>query len=234
MGGLTEGMESGAIRENNSHHSSKVRRRTFLKYTALGAAGIALVTSGCKKDTLKEGVYLGLGDVGILNYFYALEQLQAAFYTQVTQSFYTGATTTEKALLTDIRDHEVAHREFFKNALGEVGIPDLEINFSAIDFASRASVLESARTFEDLGVSAHNGAGALIKDGDYLDLVGKIVSVEARHAALIRNLISPGSFAGDDIVDVNGLDKARSPDEVLAIASAYIKTTINPEDLPTI
>jgi hypothetical protein len=214
--------------------SSKVQRRSFLRYAGTGAVGLALVAAACKKDKLGDGLYLGSGDVGILNYAYVLEQLEAAFYMQVTQAFYTGATDAEKALLTDIRDHELAHREFFKNALGETAIPSIEFDFSTINFGSRDNVLETARAFEDLGVSAYNGAGVLIKKSDYLILAAKIVSVEARHAALIRDLINSGSFASSDVIDLNGLDKSRIPSEVLEIAGKYIKTKLNADDLPTL
>jgi hypothetical protein len=87
--------------------------------------------------------------------------------------------------------------------------------------------------FEDLGVSAYNGAGKLIFKQDYLTIAGKIVSVEARHAALIRDLITPGSFGDMTAVDANGLDMARTPKEVLSIAGAYIKTKWNANNLPT-
>jgi hypothetical protein len=214
--------------------SAKIQRRSFLRYAGMGTAVIALLSAGCKKDEQADGVYLGRGDVGILNYVYALEQLEAAFYTRVAQTFYTGATDTEKALLADIRDHELAHREFFKSALGGVAIPSLEVDFSTVDFGSRDSVLGTAKALEDLGVSAYNGAGILIKKADYLILAGKIVSVEARHAALIRDLISNGSFANSEVVDTNGLDKSRMPAEVLEIAGKYIKTKINASDLPTL
>lgn len=178
-------------------------------------------------------VDLGSGDVGILNYAYALEQLEAAFYTQVAMSPYSGMSAAESALLADIRDHEVAHREFFKAALGSNAIQDLEVDFSSIDFGNRDSVLATAKAFEDLGVSAYNGAGKLIATPDYLVLAGKIVSVEARHAAYIRDLISNGTFADSTIVDSNGLDMSRSPSEVLGIAGAFIKTKISGNNLPT-
>lgn len=55
----------------------------------------------------------------------------------------------------------MAHREFFKNALAKAAIPGLEVNFSGINFASRDSVLGTAKAFEDLGVSAYNGAGKI-------------------------------------------------------------------------
>lgn len=228
--------DENKLLEEQSFFSKKLQRRSFLQYAGAGAAGIALVAAGCKKTSNNDvgaqaGVYFGSGDIAILNYAYALEQLEAAFYTKVIMSQYSTITTAETALLTDIRDHEVAHREFFKLALGANAIPSLEVDFSSIDFGSRTSVLASAKAFEDLGVSAYNGAGFLIKSPTYLTLAGKIVSVEARHAALIRDLISPGTFADD--LDMNALDKELLPPAVLAIAGKYIKTKINVSDLPT-
>ena len=198
---------------------------------------IVLLGASCKKDDPapnNTGVDLGSGDVGVLNYAYALEQLEAAFYLKVTSSFYAGITATEQAYLTDIRDHEVAHRNFFKAAITAAGatpLQDLEVDFSTINFNDRASVLGTAKAFEDLGVTAYNGAGKLIVTPAYLVLAGQIVSVEARHAACIADLISNGTFA--DTVDANGLDMARTPAEVLAIADTYIVTKINASNLPT-
>jgi len=214
-----------------------LKRRSFLKYAGASMALTAVVAVGCNDDDdfpgMDEGVYLGKGDVAILNYAYALEQLEAAFYTQVAASPYSGISDLEKILLTDIRDHEIAHREFFKAALQSSAITSLEVDFSSINFNSRESVLATAKAFEDLGVSAYNGAGQLIEKPENLLLAGKIVSVEARHAGLIRDLIQGGSFAGNDVVDSNGLDKSMSPTQVLTIAAPYIKTKLNARDLPT-
>ena len=217
-----------------------VNRRNFLRGAGMTTVAGALVMASCKKNTdsvTPSGtVDLGSGDVGILNYAYALEQLEAAFYIQVIATPYTGMTDAEKSLLTDIRDHEVIHRDFFKTALAANAIPALEVNFSAIDFTSRASVLGTAKVFEDTGVAAYNGAGKLLKDVNFLLLAGKIVSVEGRHAAVIRDLLQPNSasFAGDDIVDTtNGLDKATKPADILAAVQPFIKTPISGANLPT-
>jgi hypothetical protein len=166
---------------------------------------------------------LGTGDLAVLNYAYALEQLEAAFYTQVVSSPYANISTTERNFLTDIRDHEVAHREFFKTALGGNAIGALTPNFSKINFADRTSVLSYAKAFEDLGVAAYNGAGYLIKSADYLTLAGKIVSVEARHAALIRLLLGI-AIEEDTIVNVSGsgLELSQTPQKVLDQANQFI------------
>lgn len=217
---------------------SQINRRSFLRMGGMAGASLALVgaatgITGCSKDDDSDGINLGSGDFGVLNYTYALEQLEAAFYTQVVQSQFSGITAAETAYLTDIRDHEIAHREFFKTALGNNAIPGLEVNFGSIDFGSRASVLGTAKAFEDLGVAAYNGAGQLLTEVNYLLVAGKIVSVEARHAALIRELLSPNSFGNADVVDSNGFELAKPPSEVLAIAGNYLKSKLNASNLPT-
>ncbi|MGI4803908.1 MAG: ferritin-like domain-containing protein [Janthinobacterium lividum] len=219
--------------------SKGMQRRQFLRYAGVGTAAVGLFAAeACKKDRSSyTGVYLGSGDIGILNYAYALEQLEAAFYTQVVANtaFATIFSADEQALITDVRNHEVLHREFFKAALGTSAIPSLAVNLTSINFAQRASVLAAAKAFEDLGVSAYNGAGYLIQSATYLTLAGKIVSVEARHAAYFRDLVSPNTFVGSDVVNisVNGLEYDMTPTAVLAKASAYITTPINASDLPT-
>lgn len=221
--------------ENFFIHNTSSRRK-FLGYSGMAIASTALLISGCKKDNDDStGVNLGSGDVGILNYAYALEQLEAAFYTKVVANFYTGINAAEIAILSDIQKHEVAHRDFFKAAIGSSAIPELSFNLDSINFTSRASVLAAAKAFEDLGVSAYNGAGKLLADVNYLLLAGKIVSVEARHAAAIRDLLNPNSadFAGDDVIDSSGLDLARTPSAALTIAGTYITTKINASNLPT-
>jgi hypothetical protein len=230
--------------------SPQVSRRKFLNYAGGSAATILAISSCSKldeymthpyhvpsqgggKDGGKEVVNLGSGDKGILNYAYALEQLEAAFYTQVVATPYSGMSSKEMEYFGDIKAHEIAHREFFKNVLGDDRIGGLIVNFSSIDFTSRTSVLATSKAFEDLGVSAYNGAGELLKSADYLLYAGKIVSVEARHAAAIRDLISYGSFADSTAVNSMGLDLYRTPPEVLAIAGAFTSTKIISKNLPT-
>ncbi|MBO0357586.1 ferritin-like domain-containing protein [Hymenobacter sp. BT186] len=216
-----------------------IKRRSFFMYAGATAGATALLLSGCDDDdsggSNSNSVSLGSGDVGVLNYAYALEQLEAAFYAQVIATPYTGITTDERTALTAISKHEAIHRDFFKAAITAAAptqiIPGLTPDFSKINFADRTQVLTAAKTFEDLGVGAYNGAGALIQSGTYLLLAGKIVSVEARHAAYIRDLLTPGSFSGSDVVNAAGLDQALPVATVLAAAQTYIKETINGDNV---
>jgi len=234
------------------------KRRQFLKLSGMALVGTGLLYA-CSSDDdgsmpqPSPGVFdLGAGNVGILNYAYALEQLEAAFYTQVLAgSYWMNAPANEKQILEDLYNHEVIHREFFKTALNSVVsedmvLPTVEFDFSSINFSDRAAVLGTARLLEDTGVSAYNGAGKLINVSDasgvtYLTLAGKIVSVEARHAAAIRDLLNPGSadFAGDDILIGLGtepaFDMATPPADVLAAVAetGFVVTPFTANNLPT-
>jgi hypothetical protein len=241
-------MIKNKISQNDSEkdgQKSVLNRRLFLRSAGVATAVGTLAIGACKNDDDDNvmpvdgtTVDLGSGDVGILNYAYALEQLEAAFYEQVVKTPYSGITAAETTILTDIRDHEVIHRDFFKAALTAAAptqiIPSLEVDFSKIDFTSRAAVLGAAKLFEDTGVAAYNGAGKFIKSADYLLIAGKIVSVEARHAAAISDLLTPktADFASDTQIDSNGLDKATASATILAAVQPYVKTKLSGANLP--
>lgn len=224
-------------------------RRKFLKMSGIAMAGSGLLLYSCSSDDdgmepmpPGEVFDLGSGDVGILNYAYALEQLEAAFYTNVLDgSYWAGATAEEKKILEDLYNHEVIHREFFKAAITgaapDMVLPELEFDFSGVNFGDRTSVLGTARLLEDTGVAAYNGAGKLLTTPDYLIIAGKIVSVEARHAAAIRSIFleDPTAFAGDEIIDENGLDLAMEPSAVLEAVgeTGFITTEFTANNLPT-
>ncbi|PZU89717.1 MAG: Tat (twin-arginine translocation) pathway signal sequence containing protein [Chryseobacterium sp.] len=223
------------ISVSNSGATLDTSRRNFLKLSGVGLAIAGLALVGCNDDDDMiidngSGVFdLGKGDVGVLNYAYALEQLEADFYTKVVNNFYSGISTLEKEIFTDLYHHEVIHRDFFKAAISGATtnvLPTLEFQYPNVNFSDRNSVLATAKALEDTGVAAYNGAGKYITTPDYLVIAGKIVSVEARHAAAIRNLINPGSadFSGDDVIDANGLDVAKEPKDIVTVAGGFIKT----------
>ena len=232
-------------------------RRSFLKALGVGGAIVMLPSlfSACSDENNSTGpgtggpVTLDLStDTGIVNYAYALEQLEAAFYTAVVASTAFGTMTAEqKEVMTDLRNHEVAHRELLAAVLGSAKIGNLALNQTTVSSAisSTASILKNAEAFEDLGVSAYNGAGKYPQDAGNLLLAGKIVSVEARHAAAIRDLREGSNlagtppntrFAGDDVVNAQGLDVKLEPSDVLArvAATGFVTTQIAIGKSPTV
>jgi hypothetical protein len=210
---------------------SPIKRRSFFKYAGATAGATALVLAGCSKNDSSPGmVNVGTGDAGVLNYAYALEQLEAAFYTQVRMGAYymgTSITAAEKAILDDLYYHEVIHRDFLQAAITKAGatpIKALTPDFSAVNFATKAGVFGTAKAFEDLGVAAYNGAGRRISSPNNLVIAGKIVSVEARHAAIIRDIVSEGTFVGSDVVTVatTSIEISKDPATVVATANTFL------------
>ncbi|KXH79083.1 ferritin-like domain-containing protein [Chryseobacterium kwangjuense] len=223
------------INVSNQGATLDTSRRNFLKLGGIGLAMAGLTLIGCDDDNDygfmddNKVFDLGTGDVGVLNYAYALEQLEADFYTKVVNNFYSGISSVEKQIFTDLYHHEVIHRDFFKAAIGGVTanvLPTLQFQYPNVNFNDRSSVLATAKALEDTGVAAYNGAGKYITNPAYLVIAGKIVSVEARHASAIRNIINPGStdFSGDDVIDANGLDLAKEPKDIVMAAGGFIKT----------
>src|SRR5687768_16790558 len=112
-----------------------LKRRAFLLYSGAGLAASAFEFAGCEDTTtvvptVNNGksnnasartqeddntVYLGSGDIGLLNYAYALEQLEAAFYSTVVAeaNFSSIFSEEEQTILMDLEKHEIVHREFF-------------------------------------------------------------------------------------------------------------------------
>ncbi|WP_460552752.1 ferritin-like domain-containing protein [Hymenobacter daeguensis] len=220
-----------------------IKRRSFFMYAGATAGATALVLAGCSKSSdpvaASINVSVGTGDASVLNYAYALEQLEAAFYAKVvTTGTATGLSAAELAVFTSVAKHEAIHRDFLQAAInrdfaGKL-LQTLTFNLDSITFTSRAQVLAAAKAFEDLGVAAYNGAGKLFKVPAYVGIAGQIVSVEARHAAYVRDLLTPGSFAAADQVDATGFDKQLAPADVIKEVNKYLDANVVQLDVSTI
>ncbi|MBC7790137.1 MAG: ferritin-like domain-containing protein [Anaerolineae bacterium] len=225
-------------------------RRQFLRMLGVGGSIVLLPTlfAACDDDDTgivnpppSGGVTINLSnDTGILNYAYALEQLEAAFYTAVLAApVFATLSAPEQEIFTDLQRHEVIHREFFKNALGSNAIGTLTPTASAVTgaLATRNSLLLASETFEDLGVAAYNGAGKYLTVAANLLAAGKIVSVEARHAAVIRDIrdgTNGTKFANSEVVNAQGLDVKLEFVPVLTAANPFIDTEITLTNVPAV
>jgi Ferritin-like domain len=227
-------------------------RRSFFRVAGAGAAASALVLAGCGKDDDPVAPTSGNGTISlgsfvatssnddpnprILSYAYLLEQIEAAFYDKVVTTPPADLLPGELAYLTDLRDHELIHREYLKYALGtstyDNNLPaPLVFDFSSFTLTTRVGVWTAAQQLEDIGVAAYNGVAKYLTSADYLNALGKLVSVEARHAALAREVLQPGSFAAT--IGTTGLDDSKTPVEVVALIQRFVPLEISTASLPT-
>lgn len=223
-------------------------RREFLKLVGLGGAVIFLpsVLASCNNSSSDimgppgSGgplvIDFAKGDIAVLQFAYALEQLEADFYTRVVANFSSSLSANEQAVLGDIKNHEVIHREALKAVLGASNDFTVNPTYSGLNFSDRASVLTTAKTFEDLGVAAYNGAAQYLSSAANLLVAGKIVSVEARHASAIRDLIAPKTASqGDSGTSFapKSFDDVFSPGKVKTAAQMFIVEQVTFSNAPS-
>jgi len=241
-------------------------RRTFLR--GVGFAGIGLTTAamigskfGPNQQKVEAGSYT---DEEILNFALNLEYLEAEFYAMstygatlvdlgvITEGDTSGPTTggarvpnfassPEAYVATSLRENEIAHVQFLRQALGSAAVQKPAINLNALGygFSSVDSWLQLARQFEDVGVSAYLGAAPLISSSTYLAAAGAILSVEAFHSGAIRTacVMNQVKSPAVDQLDVpptesmpfdvnnNALAIPRTPSQVLNIVYAGGKSS---------
>ena len=134
-------------------------------------------------------------DQKILNFALVLERLQAAFYGEaLAQASLTGELREFAEI---VGGHEREHVAFLEQALGDAARPAPRFDFRAATRDERAFGA-TARMLEDAGVAAYNGQAANLTKST-LGPAAEIVSVEARHAAWIRDILgfAPAPRAAD-------------------------------------
>jgi hypothetical protein len=199
----------GAIQEAEANVAASSRTGFLRQAVAAGGVvvgagllgpGLALAASKASK-----------GDVAILNYALTLEYLEAAFYTEAVAK---GALDGDLSrFATTVKAHEVAHVAFLKKALGSAAVKQPMFDFKGTT-EKVATFVKTSMALEDTGVAAYAGQGPRIQDAKITAAALSIHSVEARHAAWIRQL---AGGKGMDLPAPAAFDAAKSMAQVLAI-----------------
>ena len=131
--------------------------------------------------------------VDTLNFSLLLEYLERDFYRMGLDS--SGLIPgSDRTVFETIYEHEAAHVEFLKSALGSAqgDVPVFDFTAQGMfpnGFTDYPTFLTLSQAFEDTGVRAYKGqAGNLQPADDVLTAALQIHSVEARHASMVRRL----------------------------------------------
>jgi len=138
-------------------------------------------------------------DAEILNFALLLEYVQAAFHAEgLRRARLTGELRT---FAQTASAHEAEHVAALKAALGSAARKQPEIDFGD-DTADEDRFSLAALKLEDLGVAAY-AAQAPNLTTPALKAAARIVSVESRHAAWIRDLrgLNPAPTAAEPAID---------------------------------
>lgn len=209
-------------------------RRVFLRVSAASAASVALVAAGCSGTTTTpipadpHQLALPAGDPGLLYYAYLMALAQTTLYQKVMDAPPTDLTAAERAIFIDLRDHKVVHQQTIRYLIDPAGTVQLvptDFAFSLTQFtlSTRAGVLAAAQQLADLAAAAYPVLLPLFTSSSIPQrtLLLKMSSVQARHAAAVRDLLTPGSFANSDVVDSAGQLLTKTPTEVIAALAPY-------------
>lgn len=211
-------------------------RRGFLRVSAASAATVALIaTTGCSTETPTPTpadphlLALPTGDPGLFYYAYLLALALSTTYQKIVDSPPTDLTMAERTIFLNMRDHQVIYREllhyYIDPTLKTTLLPtDFAFNVSSLTLTTRAGVLAAAQQLADLAAAAYPVLLPLLAatSGYQQSVLLKTVSVQARHAATIRDLRAPGSFADDTVVDIaTGQLRTKTPLEVTAALAPY-------------
>jgi len=213
----------GAVREAAAAVSGDTRL-TFLKKAGVG--GAAVVSGGAIIGALAPGAFaasqhgrppksFGKGDVGILNYALTLEYLEAAFYNGATAANL-ALTSQAAAFLKVVTRDENAHVAYLKKALGSKAVKEPKFDFKGAN-TSVATFMATAEVLENTGVHAYSGQALNLTKAADVAAALSIVTIEARHAAVIGLLNDP---TGESIAPNGPFDTPLTASKVLAAVAA--------------
>lgn len=235
------------------------RRHMFAMFSRKAAAVAApTVLASSLNKAYGQGQALNPELVDVLNFALTLEYLEAEFYNVGMDTAGLVPDGAPRIAFTQIRKHENAHVALLRQVLGSQAVDKPRFDFTAKGafpdiFSNYQTFITVSQAFEDTGVRAYKGqAPRLMSSDPILTAALQIHSVEARHAAKVRDLrgqkgwitgnqspgVPPQVYAGDEAVkhlEISALlpgityenateawDEILTKPEVLAIVAPFL------------
>ncbi len=197
-----------------------IDRRLFIKGSAAAIpATLAISMLGSKWVFAQSSDFEN--PVDVLNYALTLEYLEAAFYKQGNSKNILDG--NEADLLKTVQADEEAHVKALTDTINQLGgepVQAPKVDFGDA-FNDRKSYLELSHTLENTGVQAYLGAApALFEEKELLAAAAGIFGIEARHAAVIGELLNLDVEGG---VFMGATETPKSRDEVLNAVDPFVK-----------
>lgn len=158
-------------------------------------------------------------DIDVLNFALTLEYLEATFYEQGNaRGLLSGQA---KQYLTQVQKDEETHVQIITQTIQKLGGTPVAKPAVKLDgvFASKTMYLTTSFTFENVGVGAYLGAAGYIKEKAVLQAASGIFGVEARHAAIVANLLNKPAEGG---VYMGAFESPMTKTQVLADVAPYL------------
>jgi rubrerythrin len=168
-------------------------RRAGLAGGAFAGGGAALMAMTPSAEAYRIGnrppKRFGKGDYGILNFALMLEYLESTFYNEATANqarttFIPNSEPFAQTFLKTVTSDEAQHVVILRTALGDKQLKKPKFDYHG-DNADYAKFLKASFGFENEGVHAYSGQAFNIKTPAYLAVALSIVTIEARHAAVV-------------------------------------------------
>ncbi|HEX8833687.1 MAG TPA: ferritin-like domain-containing protein [Abditibacteriaceae bacterium] len=185
----------------------------------------------------------GTGDIKVLNYALALEDLEADLYAQALMRLRDGGTNAlgirinSLGLTNSAEDVEYVakfaiveqqHATFLRNAITAAGgpvQPKYKYDFG-MQNRTRKQVDDLVYLAEKTGVGAYLGAIKFFATKNFLAVAGAIQGTEARHTAIFADVLNELFNEGLPVAPLagqnNGIDQPIAPNTVLSSVSPFI------------
>lgn len=172
-------------------------------------------------------------DNDLLNFALHLEQLGSAFYNNASAKF-SAANFSAAGFNASVYNHfmlivlhETTHANFLTSLLASRNssliVQPCTYNLTAA-LSSVTSVLQTARTLENLEVTIYDGSIQSIYDAGIVQTAATIATIEARHAAYLNNLL-----LNEPILN-QSRDSTLTPQQALNITAPYFVSC--PQQVP--